>query len=116
MTTAIIRELCTKKALYWTNHVDTRLAERGIRRDDILNVLMTGEIIEQYKDDQPYPSCLVLGRTAAAKYIHVVCGTDGQALWLITAYYPSREKWSADYKTRIGTSNEALGPKFPGGK
>jgi hypothetical protein len=63
---------------------------------------MTGEIIEQYKDDQPYPSCLVLGITAASKHIHVVCGTNGQALWIITVYYPSLEKWTADYKTRIG--------------
>jgi hypothetical protein len=81
MTIEIIRELCTKKALYWTNHADSRIAERDITRDDILNVLMTGEIIEQYQDDQPYPSCLVLG---------------------ITAYYPSLEQWTVDYKTRIG--------------
>jgi hypothetical protein len=102
MTIELIRELCVKRALYWTNHADRRLAERDIRRDDILNVLMTGEIIEQYKDDQPYPSCLVLGITAAAKPVHVVCGTDGLVLLVITAYYPNLEKWSADYKTRIG--------------
>jgi hypothetical protein len=104
MTIEIIRELCEKQALYWTNHVDKRLAERDIRRDDILCALLTGEIIEQYSDDQPYPSCLVLGVTLSSRYIHVVCGTNGSALWIITMYYPSRQKWSADFKTRKGVN------------
>jgi hypothetical protein len=84
MTIEIIRELCGRKALYWTAHVDKRLAERDIRRDDVLCALLAGEIIEQYTDDQPYPSCLVLGVTLSSKYIHVVCGTNGFALWIIT--------------------------------
>jgi len=29
-----------------------------------------------------------------------VVGTDNINLWLITAYYPSIEKWNNDYKTR----------------
>jgi hypothetical protein len=102
MTIEIIRELCEQRALYWTNHVDKRLAERGIRREDVLCALLTGEIIEQYTNDQPYPSCLVLGTSLSSRYIHVVCGTNGSALWIITVYYPSLQKWSVDFKTRKG--------------
>ncbi|GHV83911.1 hypothetical protein AGMMS50212_12510 [Spirochaetia bacterium] len=102
MTVEIIRKLCISKALFWTNHVDTRLAERDLKRDDIMSVLMTGEIIEQYTDDQPYPSCLMLGLTLSSRYIHVVCGTNDSVLWIITAYYPNPEKWSPDFKTRKG--------------
>ena len=31
-----------------------------IRVDEVLETLNAGEIIEEYPDDQPYPSCLVL--------------------------------------------------------
>ena len=39
--------------------------ERGIRRADVIRCLESGEIIEDYPDDFPHPSCLVFGRTAA---------------------------------------------------
>ena len=34
--------------------------------------------------------------------MHVVCGTDGEYLWIITAYYPSKDKWENDFKTKKG--------------
>ncbi|MCL1806365.1 MAG: DUF4258 domain-containing protein [Oscillospiraceae bacterium] len=46
-----------------TKHARIRLAERGITVNDLQNAIRTGEIIKQYEDDTPFPSCLVLGRT-----------------------------------------------------
>ena len=83
-----------------TQHSMKRFRERGIRYDDIIACIKSGEIIEQYPNDFPNPSCLVLGSTCSGKYLHVVCGTDGEYLWIITAYYPSEDKWTSDYKTR----------------
>lgn len=83
-----------------TQHSATRLLERHIRYEDVLTAIATGEIIEQYPDDYPHPSCLILGVTIAEKRLHVVCGTDMVYLWIITAYYPSIEKWESDFKTR----------------
>ena len=83
-----------------TQHSATRLLERHIRYEDVLTAIATGEIIEQYPDDYPHPSCLILGVTIAEKRLHVVCGTDMGYLWIITAYYPSIEKWESDFKTR----------------
>jgi len=31
-----------------------------IRVDEVVEALDAGEIIEEYPDDQPYPSCLIL--------------------------------------------------------
>ena len=41
----------------------------GIRVGEILEVLQRGEIIEEYPDDKPYPSCLILGRTLTGRVL-----------------------------------------------
>ncbi len=95
-----MKNLCTAGALRWTNHVLTRLFQRGISTSDIENAIMHGEIIESYPNDYPYPSYLVLGIAIDSKYIHVVCGIGDTELWLITAYYPDINKWDASLKIR----------------
>lgn len=83
-----------------TQHSLKRFRERGIKYNDIISCIQTGEIIEQYPNNFPNPSCLILGLNCQKKYLHVVCGPDGEYLWIITAYYPSQDKWQADLKTR----------------
>ena len=41
-------------------HAIQRMFQRHICEEDIRHVLATGEIIESYPDDSPYPSFLVL--------------------------------------------------------
>jgi hypothetical protein len=95
-----IKELCRNKKIRWTNHIFVRLVQRGISMNDVTTAIINGEIIENYPDDYPYPSCLILGLTVNNKPLHVVCGTNGIELWLITAYYPNADMWSSDFKTR----------------
>jgi hypothetical protein len=95
-----IAELCDTGALRWTNHILGRIFQRGISTDDIKNVLVNGEIIEQYPADYPFPSCLMLGRNKAGENLHVVCGSNGDELWLITAYLPDPNDWADDCRQR----------------
>lgn len=95
-----LRELIEKDSIYVTRHMFDRLDERKISYNDVINSIMCGEIIEQYPSDYPYPSCLVLGAVNGSGYLHTVCGTDGEYLWIITAYYPDNDKWESDLKTR----------------
>jgi len=44
-----------------------------ILASEVLEALETGEIIEEYPEDAPYPSCLVLGRTLRGRPLHLVC-------------------------------------------
>ena len=81
-----LRGLCTPDNIYLTLHASKRLEQRGILIDDVISCIMTGEIIEEYPNDYPYPSCLV--------------GSNHEQLWIITAYYPSSDKWESDLKTR----------------
>ncbi len=56
-----VRRLCNNNDIQWTNHALVRILQRSITQADVKEALMSGEIIEQYADDYPYPSCLVLG-------------------------------------------------------
>lgn len=83
-----------------TMHSRRRMNERGILLRDVMHAVEHGEIIEQYPEDYPFPSCLILGVTIAEKYLHAVVSLDEGHIYLITAYYPSETEWEADMKTR----------------
>jgi hypothetical protein len=100
MTMEDIVRLCGQRSLRWTRHILERLFLRNIRVDDVITALTNGEIIEQYPTDYPFPSCLVLGMTGAGKPLHIVCGSSGTELWLISAYFPNPAEWSEDFRAR----------------
>ena len=83
-----------------TEHARIRLTERGILVDHVINCINSGEIIKQYEDDKPFPSCLILGISTHNTAIHIVVSTDNEYIHLITAYYPDDITWEADFKTR----------------
>ena len=45
-------------------------------------------------------SCLVCGKSAEGRIIHVCMSDNGESSKVITAYYPGPEKWEDDFKTR----------------
>jgi len=45
----------------FSTHAVQRMFERRLSKEDVLSVLSHGEVIAQYPDDRPYPTCLVLG-------------------------------------------------------
>ena len=95
-----IRQLCEVDSIRWTDHAIKRIIQRDISRSEVKYVLINGGIIEQYPNDYPYPSCLVLGVTLEHRYLHVVCGIGGGELWIISAYCPAPEKWVDGYSKR----------------
>ena len=68
----------------------------------LIETILNGEIIKQYEDDKPFPSCLILGISINNRYLHIVVSMDNSFIHLITAYYPNLEQWEPDYKTRKG--------------
>jgi hypothetical protein len=63
--------------------------------------LLTGEVIEDYPEDRPFPSALFLGFPGGDP-LHVVAAFDEMEnlVYIITAYIPSRESFLNDYRTR----------------
>lgn len=95
-----LKSLNHLKQISIAEHARIRLIERGIVIDDVISCINTGEIIKQYEDDRPFPSCLILGTSTHNNPIHIVASTDDEYIYLITAYYPDSMKWETDFKTR----------------
>lgn len=96
------RLLNVSSNIKWSKYCLERMQERDISIADAKSCLQTGEIIEEYPDDFPYPSCLVFGHTKENKILHIVVGSDSNSLFFITAYFPSVDKFGKDLKTRKG--------------
>lgn len=75
--------------------------ERKISTDDVLTVVLEGQVIAEYPDDTPYPSVLLHG-FQRHRSIHVVAGLDHKAMRciVITAYEPSPDEWFPGYRMR----------------
>ena len=102
ITISELRCVCTNETIAVTQHANKRFQERGINIDDIKHAISTGEVIRQYEDDKPFPSCLLLGKGLNGVYIHLVASIDSGFLYIITAYYPDETEWESDFKTRKG--------------
>ena len=100
-----IKRCIRERRVYWTYHVNMRLAGRHIPRRDILDSVDTYELIEAYPDDKYLPSYLILATTASGA-VHVLFGADVESenVRIVTAYRPGLEEWKADLKTRRGQS------------
>ena len=83
-------------------HAVQRMAQRNISVADVRNALTMGEIIEDYPNDTPYPSRLVLG-WSGTRPIHVVAADNvvDQETIVITAYEPDPRQWTPDFRRRL---------------
>ena len=75
-----IRLLCSDATIEVTQHILMRCQQRNITYEEVKEVIENGEIIEEYSDDYPYPSCLILGMTIKGRKIHVVVGLGEKTL------------------------------------
>ncbi|MBF0565023.1 MAG: DUF4258 domain-containing protein [Nitrospirae bacterium] len=89
------------KSILFSAHAVRRMFLRGIGKDDIRSVIVSGEIIIEYPSDTPYPSCLMLGFIRDIP-IHVVLGinSDVQECIVITTYIPNDELWTDNFRKR----------------
>src|SRR5947207_1735254 len=82
-------------------HAIRRMFQRSISRDDIRQVIESGEVIEDYPNDYPFPSRLLLG-WVGSRPIHVVAADNSlkRETIIITVYEPEPGKWSPDFRRR----------------
>ena len=83
-------------------HALQRMFQRGISPDEVRGVVETGDTVEDYPNDRPYPSRLLVG-WSGTRPLHVVVAynaSDDEAI-VITAYEPDPGRWAADFKRRL---------------
>lgn len=90
---------CT--TIKYTNHAIEYMAKRGIVEEEAEKVLHEGMVIEEYVNDKPFPSRLILS-FIDERPIHLVLAYDEETAtcFVITAYEPNLEKFEIDFKTR----------------
>jgi hypothetical protein len=85
----------------YQRHAVERMAQRGVSEEDVMHILLTGETIQVYADDTPFPSELIIG-WREHRPIHVVVATDtiGRSKIVITVYEPHAGQWEADFRRK----------------
>jgi len=69
----IIKEIAKKDRIAFKKHSIIRMYERKLLVDEVKEILLSGEIIENYPDDRPLPSCLIMGYTSSRVPVHCRC-------------------------------------------
>ena len=85
----------------WRKHAFQRMLERNITRENVKEVVVKGELIEDYEGDKPFPSALFF-KVVNNRKIHVVIAFDAKQnkAHVITTYEPTLDIFESDYKTR----------------
>ena len=91
------------KILYTRHARDEMEAEEfgEIRVHEVYEAIVDGKIIESYPEDEPYPSCLIFGRTSEKRPLHILCAyaKEPNTGIIITVYQPHPEMWE-DFERR----------------
>ncbi len=82
-------------------HAVERMFERGISVADVRQVIQEAKIIENYPEDLPFPSCLILG-TIPERPLHVVVAMDNESdrAVVVTVYEPDSRQWEPRFERR----------------
>ena len=90
------------RTVVFSVHAARRMFERGMSADDVVEVVGRGETIEDYPEDTPYPSKLLLGQPEG-RPIHVVVAlneADDETI-VVTVYEPDPSKWEPGFRRRM---------------
>lgn len=90
------------RRLVFRVHALERIFERRITAEDVQAVVTEGEVVQDYPEDKPYPSRLMLG-WRGTRPIHVVVAEDSEEgiLIVVTAYEPDPIQWDSGFKRKV---------------
>ena len=97
-----ITELIESGEILISHHARVRMFEHNVSTDKLIPIILSGEIIEDYPDDEPCPSVLILGFIDAVAY-HIVIALCRDHIRVITVYIPEEDKW-IEYRRRRNDS------------
>jgi hypothetical protein len=93
-----IAELIESGEILISHHARVRMFERNVSTDNLITIISSGEIIEEYPGDEPCPSVLIMGFIDAVAY-HTVIALCRDHIRVITVYIPEEDKW-IEYRRR----------------
>jgi hypothetical protein len=95
-----IRKKVAADEFEFSKHAVDQSIIRRISVQELREAISNGDVIEDYPEDRYGPSCLIYGKTAVGRAIHVQCTYPSRPLVkVITLYEPDPERW-IDFKVR----------------
>jgi hypothetical protein len=89
------------REIIFSGHAIRRMFERGINEEHVAQLIADGEPINDYPDDKPYPSVLLLGYVVRHP-LHVVLGLDEKGkCYVITVYTPDPTLWDSGFRRKL---------------
>ena len=89
-----IKKLISQDQFIISNHARIRMFQRNVTTEIIKEIIIKGEIIEEYHDDFPCPSVLILG-FEKEEPLHIVAARCEDHVRIITVYKPDeKKKWN----------------------
>jgi len=94
----LIKSCFQQESIYYSAHAKREMHTEPLGRitdSEVFEAIMTGEVIEEYPNDLPYPSLLIFGETIKNRPLHIVCAFDKneKIVIIVTVYEPSPDLW-----------------------
>ncbi len=98
----LVAQLAQSDHIAFKRHTLLRMHQRVISADEVKEALSKPVLVEDYPDDNPLPSVLVLGYTLKGRPIHAVIAMEEKEplVWVITVYEPAVDQWEKDFLKR----------------
>jgi len=93
-----LRDQASADEIRVTVHGHQQMVAEGIPYEAVREVLRACQVIENYPDHQRGPCCLVCGRMASGRFVHIVCTTSLDVIVIITVYEPKPPKWVTPFQ------------------
>jgi len=93
-----IQDCFHRNKVLYSKHAKTEMEteEFGmIKEEEVAQAVIDGKIINEYLDDDPYPSCLIYGKSKMNRPLHIVSAysKEEDVAIIVTVYEPDPAKW-----------------------
>lgn len=75
-----------------TTHAKQRMGLRQVTDADMKHVVITGDLVEEYANTQPFPKCLLMAEVGGQP-LYVSCAFDGRYAHIITVHRYDPAVW-----------------------
>ena len=76
-----------------TQHAHQEMVEEEITLNELLEAIVSGQVLENYPEHRRGACCLVNGATKEGRPLHIVCTTALPVPIIITVYEPKAPRW-----------------------
>ncbi|KPK77629.1 MAG: hypothetical protein AMJ89_02080 [candidate division Zixibacteria bacterium SM23_73] len=95
-----IRQAVREGRINTRYHASRRMLEREILYEEVLEVILKGEVIKTYPEAKPFPAYLIMGFVKEKEPLYVLCSFDGEMVHIITVHWLDPKKWITPWARR----------------